>query len=152
MKAHEVFEMLSMKWEKGIPFDRDRFSAFWPAHMQAIRIENIFFQALALERGVSLSKKALEYCRIWDDMYLTNPISYSSSSIDLKGTEENLTKNIAVMPNDPKEIDDFCDFFSQLMTHWSPRNRIGLCQRYLFSKLSGTYPDKNFILFPFFEP
>ncbi|KIC73992.1 hypothetical protein DB42_BN00550 [Neochlamydia sp. EPS4] len=146
IKAHEVFEMLSMKWERGVPFNRDRFSAFWPAHKQAIRIENIFLQALAFEKKIPLSTDALEYCRIYDDMSLSFPMSFHSFSLDLESTEKNLTKNIEAMPNDPNEIDDFCDFFSQLLTHWSPRFRIGLCQRYLFSQLSKNYPDKKLYL------
>lgn len=146
IKAHEVFEMLSMKWERGVPFNRDRFSAFWPAHKQAIRIENIFLQALAFEKEILLSKDALEYCRIYDDMSLSFPISCSSFFLNLERTEQNLTKNIEAMPNDPNEIDDFCDFFSQFLTHWSPRFRIGLCQRYLFSQLFRKYPDKKFDL------
>lgn len=154
IKAHEVFEMLSMKWERGVPFDRDRFSTFRPAHEQAIHIENIFLQALAFEKEIPLSKDALEYCRIVDDMQLSYPYSRAtgnaensfSCSLNLESTEKNLSKNIEAMPNDPNEIDYFCDFFSQFMNDWSARSRIGLCQRYLFSQLSRNYPEKKLYL------
>ncbi|KAF3361888.1 hypothetical protein PHSC3_001570 [Chlamydiales bacterium STE3] len=146
IKVHEVFEMLSMKWERGIPFDRDRFSAFWPAHKQAIRVENIFLQALALEKKIPLSKEALEYCRIFDDLFLSFPMQISSLTLDLEATEKNLTKNIDAMPANPSEIDYFCDFFSQFTNHWSPRFKIGLYQRYLFSRLSRNYSDKKLYL------
>lgn len=145
IKAHEVFEMLSMKWEGGVPFDRARFSAFWPAHQQAIRVENIFLQALAFEKNIPLSKNALQYCRIYDEMSLTYLIKFSFF-LDLEETEKNLTKNIEAMPKHPSEIDSFCDFFSQYMTHWDDRIKIGLCQRYLFSQLFQIYPDKKLYL------
>lgn len=152
IKAHEVIEMLSMKWEKGIPLYKDRgLSVFWPAHHQAIRVENIFLQALGLEKKLPLSKAALEYCRICDDDFLTHPIRFSADldpCLDLETTEKNLTKNFEAMPSHPNEIDCYCKFFSQsqFTYQWSPRVRIGLCQRYIFSKLSREYPDKKLYL------
>lgn len=150
IKAHEVFEMLSMKWEKGLPFNRDRLSEFWPAHQQAIRVENIFHQALALEKGINLTKEALEYCRIYDQYYLHYPLQQKFTNgsfiLDLEDTEKNLTKNTKAMPKNPDEIDSFFKYFSQFMKDWSPRIKIGICQRYLYSQLSVRYPEKKLYL------
>jgi hypothetical protein len=143
VKAHEVFEMLSMKWESGVPINRDRFSVFWHAHIQAIRVENIFFQALASEKNIILTKKALEYCRFYDDFYLGNPICFTSFSLNLAETEKNLTKNIEQMPKDSDEIENYCVFFSQIMKNWSSRDRKGLLERYLYSNVYKNYPDKK---------
>ena len=146
IKAHEVFEMLWMKWELGIAFDqRDKFSAFWPAHTQAVCVENLFLMALAREQGIELSKTSLEYCRFVDDFYLNSPFA-TGFSLDLAETEKNLTKNIQKLPKAPEEIDCFCDFFSWLTTRFDYRSKIGLLQRYLYSSLYQLHETKKVYL------
>lgn len=155
-RLHEIIETLALKWKHKKDFDEplDTYD-FWPAHLQAIRVENHYMMLSAHKMGIPLTWNALSYIRLVDELNLHTGISIWQED-EVHYCVETLTKNQENAPS----MEEMKNFVRYICESGALKKKIGSAKvctmvwsRYLFTMLYKEYSEayEKILLFLFWH-